>query len=149
MSIGLGMRQYRKWWHSKRDLKAHLVRCPKYRKKILYWELRERLRDIIKLICSQNDVKIITWKLALDHVHLFVSYPQTLCVSDMLQNIKWASSYKIMKENPRIREKYYRWWSFRARGYLAVSSGSITDEMIRDYIDNQEWEPIQWDIELE
>jgi len=54
-----------------------------------------------------------------------------------------------MKENPRIRKEHYRWWHFRARWYLAVSSWSITDEMIKKYIDEQEWEDIEWEFELE
>ena len=32
--------------------------------------------------------------------------------------------------------------TFWARGYLAVSSGTITDEMIKEYIEEQEGEQI-------
>ena len=142
------MKIYRLWWHTKRDIKAHLVRCPKYRKVILRWRVAETLRDIIRRICRKHDIKIISWKLADDHVHLFVSYPQTLDVAKMMQYIKWESSYRVMKMCPELK-KEYRWGSFRQRGYLAVSSWNITDEMVQEYIESQEGEQIEWEFELE
>jgi putative transposase len=142
------MRIYRTWWHTKYDLKVHLIRCPKYRKRILQWKIWLRLREIIKMICNEEWVKIITGKVASDHVHLFISYEPKVSISKVMQMIKWWSSHKIFQEYPELRKTYYG-WNFWSRWYMAVSSWSITDEMIQDYIENQEWEYIQWDIEFE
>ena len=48
---------------------------------------------------------------------------------------KGISSRVLLPEFPQLRKKF---WGkhFWARGYLAVSSGTITDEMIREYIDD-------------
>ena len=143
------MQIYRTWWHTKYDIKAHLVWCPKYRKRVLYGIVSKRLQEIIRIICMQHDIKIISGKLAVDHVHLFVSYPQKLSVSSMMQYLKWWSSYKILKEYPEIKERYYWWNHFWQRWYLAVSSWSITDELVKEYIDNQYGDEIEWYIELE
>jgi putative transposase len=143
------MRLYRRWWHTKYDMKCHFIFFPKYRKRVLYGKISKKLREIIKFECTRLNVKIISGKLSVDHVHLFVSYPVKLSGSQIMKSVKGWSSRKIMKEFPFIRKKYYRWWNFRARWYMAVSSWSITDEMIQEYIDNQEWEEIQWEIEME
>jgi len=131
------MRHYRRTAHSKYDLKVHIVFIPKYRKRVLYGKVGEYTRDLIRRICTEIDVEIITGKLAIDHVHLFVSYPPYLSISDMVQKIKGKSSYKVMNRYPHIKKTFWgrHFWS---RGYLAVSSGNITDEMIHKYIEEQQ-----------
>ena len=136
------MRHYRTTSHSKYDLKVHLVWIPKYRKKILTGIVGEKVRDLIRHICQEQDVEIISGKVAPDHVHLFASYPPHLSVSKLMQCLKGKSSYKLFSLFPTIRKTY---WGrhFWARGYLAVSSGNITDEMIQEYIDSQEGEELR------
>ena len=135
------MRRYRTSAHSKHDVKVHIIFLPKYRKKILTGYLGEKIRDLIRQICSEIEVEIISGKLTIDHVHLFLSYPPYLSISDMVQKIKGKSSYKIMSMFPEVRKTF---WGrhFWARGYLAVSSGNITDAMIKEYIEEQEGEDI-------
>ena len=135
------MRHYRTSSHSKHDVKVHIVFLPKYRKKVLTGYLGERVRDLIRQICSEMDVEIISGKLTIDHVHLFLSYQPYLSISDMVQKIKGKSSYKIMSMFPEVRKIF---WGrhFWARGYLAVSSGNITDAMIKEYIEEQQGEDI-------
>ena len=79
---------------------------------------------------------------------MFVSYPPSLSVSKMAQKIKWKSSYKLQQNNKEVK-KEYRAWHFRARWYLAVSSWSITDEIIAEYIDSQEWIEMDENFEIE
>ena len=135
------MRRYRTSSHSKHDVKVHLVFLPKYRKKILTGYIGEKVRDLIRQICSEMDVEIISGKLTIDHVHLFLSYPPYLSISDMVQKIKGKSSYKIMSMFPEVRKIF---WGrhFWARGYLAVSSGNITDKMVKEYIEEQQGQDI-------
>ena len=131
------MQNYRTTSHSKYDLKVHLVFIPKYRKRVLMGQIGIKIRDLIRRVCTELDVEIISGKVAPDHVHIFVSYPPYLSVSEMMKGIKGKSSYKIMASFPDLKKIF---WGrhFWARGYLAVSSGNITDEMIQEYIENQE-----------
>ena len=143
------MRKYRSTAHSKYDLKVHLVFLPKYRKRVLIGQVGEGIRDLIRRICIELDVEIVSGKIAPDHVHLFVSYPPYISVSELVQKIKGKSSYKIMSKYPHLRRIFWgrHFWS---RGYLAVSSGNITDEMIQEYIERQSGEDIhQGDIALQ
>lgn len=131
------MQNYRTTSHSKYDLKVHLVFIPKYRKRILTGHIGTKIRDLIRQICTEIDVEIISGKVAPDHVHIFVSYPPHLSISQLMQKIKGKSSYKILGSFPDLRKIF---WGrhFWARGYLAVSSGNITDEMVQEYIESQE-----------
>jgi putative transposase len=136
------MQNYRTTSHSKYDIKIHLVWIPKYRRKVLYGEIAVRVRDLIREICFANDIQIIEGKVASDHVHIFISYPPHLSVSKIVQLMKGKTSYKLLSENKVLRQKFWgnHLW---ARGYFAVSSGNITDEMIIEYIKEQEGENIE------
>ena len=68
------MRRYRLGSHGKYDLKVHLVWCPKYRKRVLTGQVAVRVRDLLRQIAAENELQIISGKVAADHVHLFISY---------------------------------------------------------------------------
>ena len=135
------MRQYRLGAHTKSDLKVHLVWVPKYRKQVLTGEVAVRVRDLIRQIAAEHELEIISGKVARDHVHVFISYRPTQRVSQIMQWLKGTSSRVLLQEFSHLRKKFWgrHLW---ARGYLAVSSGTITDEMIKEYIDDQEGEQI-------
>ena len=135
------MRHYRLGAHTKTDLKVHLIWIPKYRKPVLVGDLAVRVRDIIRTIAAEHELEILSGKVARDHVHVFVSHRPTQRISQMVQWFKGISSRVILQEFPRLRKQF---WGrhFWARGYLAVSSGTITDEMVREYIEEQEGESI-------
>lgn len=136
------MKHYRTTSHSKYDLKAHIVFLPKYRKRVLYGQIGTKIRDLIRQICTEMDIEIISGKVSADHVHLFLSYPPHLAISQIAQKIKGKSSYKILSVFPELRKIF---WGrhFWARGYLAVSSGNITDEIVQQYIEEQEGQDIK------
>jgi putative transposase len=135
------VRHYRLGAHTKSDLKVHLVWVPKYRKQVLTGEVSVRVRDLIRQIASEHELEIISGKVARDHVHVFLSYRPTQKVSQIMQWLKGTSSRMLLQEFGHLRRKFWgrHLW---ARGYLAVSSGTITDEMIKEYIDEQEGEQI-------
>ena len=135
------MRKYRLGAHIKTDLKVHVVWLPKYRKPVLTGEVAVRVRDLIRQIAAEHELEILSGKVARDHIHVFLSYRPNQDVSRIMQWLKGISSRVLFQEFPHLRK---RLWGrhFWARGYLAVSSGTITDEMIKEYIEEQEGEQI-------
>ena len=131
------MRNYRKSSHSIHDLKVHLVWITKYRYKVLTRDVGVRARDVIRQICDQKDIKIISGVVSKDHVHLYISYPPKYSVSDMVKWFKGRSSRRLQDEFPQLGKIY---WGkhFWAIGYAAFSSGHITDEMIKEYLENHD-----------
>jgi putative transposase len=120
------------------------VWVPKYRKQVLTGDVALRVRDLIRSIAAEHELEIISGKVARDHVHVFISYRPTQKVSQIMQWLKGTSSRVLLQEYVHLRKKFWgrHLW---ARGYLAVSSGTITDEMIKEYIDEQEGEQISDD----
>ena len=131
------MKSYRKGSHSLFDLKVHVVWITKYRKPVLSGEVGEGLRDIIRRICEEQEVHILAGNVRLDHVHLLVSIPPKLSVSKLMQRLKGVSSRRLLQSNKKLQKAFWgkHLW---ARGYFAVSSGNVTDEVIAEYIKNQD-----------
>ena len=72
----------------------HIVWITKYRYKVLQGKLRERVRDIIRQVCREMGVQIIEGVLSSDHIHIFVSVPPHVAISDLMRRAKGRSSYK-------------------------------------------------------
>ncbi len=142
------MRRYQLGAHTKSDLKVHLIWIPKYRKKVLVGPVAVRARDVLRQIALEHELDIITGKVASDHVHMFISYRPSHDVSKIVQWLKGISSRILLSEFPHLKKQFWgrHLW---ARGYLAVSSGNITDEMIQQYIQEQEGEPVTDDSRFE
>ncbi|OPY64132.1 MAG: Transposase IS200 like protein [Pelotomaculum sp. PtaU1.Bin065] len=136
------MQNYRKSSHATYDLKYHLVWITKYRKPALSGAKAERARDLIRAVCKSNEVEIIAGHVSKDHVHLLVSVPPHLSVSKLVQYIKGYSSRKLLMEYKELNKQFWgkHLW---ARGYFAASSGNVTDEVIIEYIKNQDIEENQ------
>jgi len=138
------MKRYQLGAHTKHDLKVHLVWIPKYRKKILTGEVALRVRDLIRQIAMEHEITILSGKVASDHIHVLVGYRPHVDVSMIVQWLKGISSRILLQEFAHLRRAFWgrHLW---ARGYLAVSTGNLTDEMVQAYIVEQEGEPVHDD----
>lgn len=130
------MRSYRKGSHTVYDLKVHLVRITKYRYTVLTKEIVLRIRGLIRQICDAKDIQILKGRISKDHVHIYVSYPPKLAVSEMVRLLKDRTSRKVQEEFPQLSKRYWE-RHFWAIGYRAFSSGHVTDKMIQEYIEKQ------------
>jgi putative transposase len=92
------MENYRRSSHSVYDLKYHLVWITKYRKPVLKGPVGIRLRELIREICKSKDVEIFKGHVSRDHVHIFVSVPPHISVSNLLKSIKGKTSRKMLME---------------------------------------------------
>ena len=96
-------------------------------------------RNIIRQVCSAHDVEIVVGSVGADHIHLLLSCPPKISVSKLVQYMKGTSSRKLQQKHQFLKKRYWgqHMW---ARGYYAVSSGNVTDEMWKKYIENQKIE---------
>ncbi len=95
------MRSYRKGSHTVYDLKVHLIWMTKYRYTVLTKKVGLRVRELIRQVCDANDIHIIEGRVSKDHVHISVSYPPKLSVSEMVRLMKGRSSRRIQEEFPQ------------------------------------------------
>lgn len=129
---------YQKLNHTKWNCKYHVVFIPKYRKKVIFGHLRQRLGEIFHELARQRESKIIEGHLMQDHVHMCISIPPKFAVSTVVGYMKGKSAIAIARQFEGKRRNYAG-SSFWARGYY-VSTVGLDEETVRAYIRNQEKE---------
>ena len=85
----------------------HIVWITKYRYKVLEGALRERIRTIIRQVCKELGVQIVSGVLSREHVHMFVEIPPHIAVSDFVRRVKGRSSHRVQMEFPDLRKRYW------------------------------------------
>jgi putative transposase len=126
---------YRKSSHTVYDIKFHIVWITKYRYKILKGNIAHRLVALLKQGCEAKEIEIIKGHVSQDHVHMLISIPPNLSISDVVRYLKGRSSHLLQDEFPELKRQYWgqHMW---ARGYFCATIGEITEEMIKEYIEN-------------
>ena len=138
----------RKGSHSVYDIQYHIVWVTKYRKKILEGDISRRLREIIRQTCEKNKITIIKRNIRKDHVHMLISCPPILAPAKILQYIRGRSSKMLQEEYPELRKQYWgqHMWAI---GYYCGTVGTVTEETIRNYIENQDDETLDEVFKIE
>ena len=120
--------------HTKWNCTYHVVFIPKYRRKVMYGELRNDIREIIKKLCEYKGVAIVEGSVCVDHIHLCLKIPPKLSVSEFMGYLKGKSALMIFDRHPEFRQKGNR--HFWAKGYYVNTVGR-NEEEIKKYIKNQ------------
>ena len=129
--------------HTKWMCKYHIVFTPKYRRKVIYNQYKESIRDIIKQLCGYKGVEILEGHLMIDHVHMLVSIPPKLSVSQFMGYLKGKSALMISDQHANLKYKFGN-RHFWAEGYY-VSTVGLNEATIRKYIQDQEKHDIALD----
>lgn len=129
--------------HTKWLCKYHIVFTPKYRRKIIYNQYKGSIRDILKQLCAYKGVEILEGHLMVDHVHMLVSIPPKLSVSQFMGYLKGKSALMIFDKHANLKYKFGN-RHFWAEGYY-VSTVGLNEATIRKYIQEQESHDIAMD----
>ena len=134
------MQNVRKGSHSTHQLHVHLIWSTKYRYEVLRGDIQIRCRDLIRQICDTLDIQILKGVVSKDHVHLHLSYPPKLSISEILKRLKGRSAKILLSEYTELKKRYWggHLWGI---GYGAWSTGNITDEMIQEYLNHHKEGP--------
>ena len=126
--------QYDKGKHCVFYHRYHVVWSTKYRFKVLRGDIKLRAREIIRRVCSENEVDIISGVISSDHVHMFISVPPKISISELMRKVKGKSSFLIQREFPALKKRYWgqRFWG---RGYFSTTNGAITEDIVLQYLD--------------
>ena len=134
------MENLRRGSHSIHQLHVHLVWSTKYRYEVLHGDIQIRCRDLIRQSCDSLDIQILKGVVSKDHIHLHISYPPKLSISEILKRLKGRSAKILLMEYSELKKRYWggHLWGI---GYGAWSTGNITDEMIQQYLDHHKEGP--------
>jgi len=116
------------------DCTYHVVIVPKYRKKILYEQVRKRIGEILRELARQKDVEVVEGTARPDHVHLVLSIPPKHSVADVLGFLKGKSAIRLFHEFSKRKLIANR--SFWARGYFVRTVG-IDRQIAEEYVRKQ------------
>ena len=122
--------------HTKWNCKYHIVFAPKYRRRIIYGKIKTDIGIILRKLCERKGVEIIDANACSDHIHMLVSIPPKLSVSQFMGYLKGKSALMVFDRFPQMKQGgsgRHLW----ARGYY-VSTVGINKDVIREYIQNQE-----------
>ncbi len=121
--------------HTVTRVTVHLVWITKYRYKVLDGDIQKRCRELLIQVCDTEDVRILKGVVSKDHVHMLLEYPPSLAISNLVKRLKGRSSRILQQEFPMLKKRYWgkHLWGV---GYGAWSSGNITDELIKEYLDH-------------
>ncbi len=121
--------------HVRWECKYHVVFIPKYRRKILYGKLRERIGPILRDLCRQKGVEILEGHCMSDHVHVCLSIPPKYSVAYIVGFMKGKSAIRIHRDLLKEGRTYgLHFWTV---GYC-VSTVGLDEQRIRQYIQDQE-----------
>ena len=132
------MREWQSQAHVKHYCKYHVVFVPKYRKKSLYGTLRRDIGKILRELCGQQGVELLEGYAMKDHIHMLLMIPPKYSESNTIGFLKGKSAIRIFRDYLRVKRNFTG-RHFWARGYC-VSTVGLDEQMIREYIQNQEAE---------
>ena len=133
----MGIVEYRRGSHTVYNIEYHVVWVTKYRYAVLTGEVALRARELIRQTCARREITIVRGSISKDHIHLLISCPPTMSAAAVVQYIKGRSSKMIQEEFPHLQKRFWgqHLW---ARGYFCATVGAVTEEMIKEYVENQQ-----------
>jgi putative transposase len=122
--------------HTVWDCKYHVVWIPKYRRKVVYKDLRRELGEVFRELAQQKESTVEEGHLQADHLHMLLSIPPKYSVAQVVGFMKGKSAIHIARTFMN-RRKNFMGENFWARGYY-VSTAGKDEEVVRRYIIQQE-----------
>ena len=129
--------------HTKWTCKYYIVFAPKFRRKVIYKQIRADIGHILSELCKRKGVEIIAAECMPDHVHMFVSIPPKYSVSEIMGYLKGKSSLMIFDRHANLKYKYGN-RHFWCRGYYVDTVGKNAKK-IEEYVRNQMQEDLEYD----
>ena len=121
--------------HSSYRCEYHIVFAPKYRRKVIYKDLRKDIGEILRKLCNEMKVEIIEAEACPDHIHMLVSIPPYMSIAQFVGTLKSKSALMIFDRHANLKYKYGN-RHFWCRGYFADTVGK-NEKAIKSYIRNQ------------
>ena len=129
--------------HTRWECKYHIVFAPKYRRKVIYNELKNDVGKILRMLCERKGVELIEGECCSDHVHILVRIPPSISVSSFVGYLKGKSTLMIFERHANLKYKYGN-RHFWCRGYYVDTVGKNAKK-IQEYIQNQLKEDNEYD----
>lgn len=108
--------------HTSWNCKYHIVFAPKYRRQVIYGELRAEIGQILRKLCEQKGIEIHEANACPNQIHMLVSIPPKISVAYAVGYLKGKSSLMIFDRHANLKYKYGN-RHFWCRGYYVDTVG--------------------------
>ncbi len=129
--------------HTTWECKYHLVFAPKYRRQVIYGQIKADVAEILSMLCKRKGIEIIEAECCKDHIHMLVRIPPKYSVSEIMGYLKGKSSLMIFEKHANLKYKYGN-RHFWCRGYYVDTVGKNAKK-IQEYIQNQLKNDLEYD----
>lgn len=127
--------EIKKTAHSSYRCEYHIVFAPKYRRKVIYNEIKKDAGEILRKLCNEMKVEIIEAEACPDHIHMLVSIPPYMSIAQFVGTLKSKSALMIFDRHANLKYKYGN-RTLWCRGYYVDTVGK-NEKAISNYIRNQ------------
>ena len=114
--------------HTTWECKYHVVFAPKYRRQVIYKDIRKDIGNILRKLCEYKGIEIVQAECCLDHVHMLIKIPPKYSVSQIMGYLKGKSSLMIYEKWRNMKYKY-RNRELWCRGYYVDTVGKNTKKI--------------------
>ena len=121
--------------HTKWEYKYHVVFAPKFRRQIIYRQIKADIGKILRDLCNRKGIEITEAECCPDHIHMLIRIPPKYSVSEIMGYVKGKSSLMIFDRHANLKYKYGN-RHFWCRGYYVDTVGKNAKK-IEEYIRNQ------------
>jgi len=116
------------------DCKYHVVFCPKYRKNVLIDPVDKRLKELFNNKIKELNAEIVEMEIMPDHVHLLIKCDPQFGIHRVVKHLKGYSSRILRQEFKHLKSRLPSMWT---NSYFVATVGSISLEVVKQYIENQ------------
>ena len=122
------------------NLNYHIIWGTKYSNKVLKGNVEVVLKQCLRKIASKYGFRIAHMEIGKDdHIHLLISAPPKLSVTNIVRWLKGISAWKLFRECSELQTSYWKQqnrhlWS---PSYYVESIGAVNEQAVAKYIDDQ------------
>jgi len=121
--------------HTSWNCKYHIVFAAKYRRRIIYNQIKKDIGQILRTLCERKGVTILAAEACPDHIHMLIEIPPKFSVAEIMGYLKGKSSLMIFDRHANLKYKYGN-RHFWCRGYYVDTVGK-NEKRIAEYVRNQ------------
>lgn len=70
----------------------HAVFAPKYRRMVIYGQIKKDIGQILRQLCEQKGIETIEAEVCPDHTHMLISFPSKYSISYVMGYLKEKST---------------------------------------------------------
>ena len=122
--------------HTKWDCKYHLVFAPKYRRQVIYKDIKADVGQILGTLCRRKGIEIIEAQCMPDHIHMLVDCRPQFYISDMIKIMKGNLARQMFLVHPELKKELWEGHLWNP-SYCAVTVSDRSREQVSAYIEGQ------------